>query len=271
MLIKQITAKSIITKSGLPGADFVINPYTGCGHGCIYCYARFMKKFTNHSEEWGEFVDVKINAPEIIKKEIKKICNKIIVIGSVTDPYQEAEKEFEITKKILENIKDVNAHFNILTKSDLILRDLELLKQFKNIEVVISMCSSDENIKKFFEKNSPKIENRINTLEKSHKNNIKTILFVSPILPEITNWKEIINITKNFVDEYWFENLNLYPSIQNNIFKVLENKFPSLVSKYKEIYFTKNDYFINLEKDIKLYCMENKIKHKIYFHHKKII
>ena len=270
MLLKEIQCKSIVTKSGLPGADFVINSYIGCSHRCNYCYARFMKKFTNHnSEEWGEFVDVKINAPELAKKEIKKITSGVIVIGSVTDPYQIAEKEFEVTRKILENISNTSARVNILTKSDLILRDIDLLKQFKNLEIAISMCSTDESIKELFEKDSPVIKSRINVLCELHKNNIKTILFVSPILPEITDWKEIINKTKNFVDEYWFENLNLYSSIQENVFDVLERHFKELIPKYKEIYFSKNEYFSNLENNIRLFCKENKIKYEIYFHHGK--
>lgn len=270
MIIKQTIAKSIITKSGLPGADFVINPYAGCSHGCNYCYARFMKKFTNHnSEEWGEFVDVKINASELAQKEIKKITSGVIVIGSVTDPYQIAEKEFEVTRKILENISSTSARVNILTKSDLILRDIDLLKQFKNLEIAISMCSPDESIKELFEKDSPAIKSRINALCELHKNNIKTVLFISPILPEITDWKEIVNITKDFVDEYWFENLNLYSSIEKNIFGVLESKFSHLVSKYRDIYFSKSNYFNDLENDIKLFCKEANIKHEIYFHHGK--
>ena len=78
MKIKEIKAKSIVTKSGLPEGDFVINPYIGCMHGCIYCYARFMKRFTGHKEPWGQFIDVKINAPELIKD--KNYTNKYIPI-----------------------------------------------------------------------------------------------------------------------------------------------------------------------------------------------
>ena len=87
MKIKEIKAKSILVKSNLPGADYVINPYIGCMHACKFCYARFMKRFTGHKEEWGDFVDVKINALDLIPKDTKKYRNKLVVLGSTTDPY----------------------------------------------------------------------------------------------------------------------------------------------------------------------------------------
>jgi DNA repair photolyase len=100
--IREIKAKTIITKSGLD-VDYVINPYVGCLHGCIYCYARFMKRFTNHHEPWGKFLDVKINASELIPKNSKKYKGKAIMISSVTDPYQPAERKYKLMRGILEN------------------------------------------------------------------------------------------------------------------------------------------------------------------------
>lgn len=88
ILVKEIHAKSIISKSNLPGADYVINPYTGCGHGCAYCYARFMKRFSGHDEPWGTFVDIKRNGPELTAAKPEKYKGKSILISSVTDPYQ---------------------------------------------------------------------------------------------------------------------------------------------------------------------------------------
>jgi DNA repair photolyase len=86
MQIREIKAKSIIAKSNLPATEYVINPYVGCNHACLYCYARFMKRFTGHVENWGEFVDVKINAADLIPAETDKYKNKSIFLSSVTDP-----------------------------------------------------------------------------------------------------------------------------------------------------------------------------------------
>ena len=247
MKIKEIKAKSILVKSKLPEADFVINPYIGCQHGCKYCYARFMKRFTGHKEPWGEFIDVKVNAPNLIKT-----VKGNIVIGSTTDPYQPIEKKYKITRKILEKLVDINPNLNILTKSDLILRDIDILKKL-NVVVSISLSSLDEKTRKKLE-NAPSSDRRIKALRELHKNGIKTVLFISPIFPKITDWKKMITKTKDFVDEYWFENLNLYPSIKDKVSKFLPKGFTS-------------DYWIEEEKKIKKFC-KGKVNFKIYFHHK---
>lgn len=120
MKIKEIKAKSIIVKSNLPEGDFVINPYTGCSHGCLYCYARFMKRFTNHPEPWGEFVDVKINAPDLIPEDTDKYKDRSITIGSVTDPYLPLEAKYKLTRRILEKLIPLQPRLDIITKSDLV-------------------------------------------------------------------------------------------------------------------------------------------------------
>jgi len=268
MKINRVKAKSIIVKTNLPEGDFVINPYTGCSHGCKYCYARFMKRFTNHNEPWGEFVDVKINAPNLIPEKTDKYKNRSITIGSVTDPYQPAEKEFQITRKILKKLIPLKPKFvDILTKSDLIVRDIDLIKQFDNCLVAISLSMFDESLRRQLEPSAPAIKKRLVALKTLHQNNIPTALFISPIFPEITNWEIMIKETKSFVGEYWFENLNLYPSIKGNIYQFLKANRPKLVAKYREIYSAKSKYWNQVEEEINNFCTQNKISYKIYFHH----
>ena len=235
MRIKEISAKSIVTPSRLPEADFVINPYVGCAHGCKYCYARFMKRFTGHSEKWGAFVDVKINAADLIPTMINKFKGKSIVIGSVTDPYQPAEKKYELTRKILEKLIELQPDLDVLTKSDLIARDIDLLKQFKHLTVTISLSMIDEELRRQLEPGAFSASRRFEALKKLHRAGIRTVLFVSPIFPELTDWKTMIKRTRFFVDEYWFENLNLYPSIRKNIRNFLRKNRPDLIDKYKKI------------------------------------
>lgn len=266
--IKEIKAKSIITKSGLD-VDYVINPYVGCMHSCIYCYARFMKRFTNHHEPWGKFLDVKINAAELIPKENKKYKNKSIMISSVTDPYQPAERKYKLMRGILENLIPLEPDLCILTKSDLVVRDIDLLKKFKKCIAGVSLSLLDDKIRKQVEPFACSIERRINVVKELKRAGTRTLIFISPILPELTNWKEIVAKTQNFVDEYWFENLNLYPSLRNNIFQWLKNYHPELVKKYQEIYFTKNNYWNQIENEIKNYGKKNNLNFKIYFHHQR--
>ena len=139
--IKEIKAKSIITKTQLPEGDFVINPYIGCMHGCIYCYARFMKRFTGHTEPWGAFVDAKINAADLIPTDVKKYKGKRITLSSVTDAYQPVELKYKLTRKILEKLIPLQPHVDIMTKSDLVLRDIDVIKQFKDCVVAFSILT----------------------------------------------------------------------------------------------------------------------------------
>lgn len=97
--IREVKAKSIIIRSNLPATDYVADPYVGCQHACIYCYSEFMKRFTNHHEAWGTFVDVKTNAPDIVKP--MKYSRKRILLSSVTDAYQPIEKRYELSRRLL--------------------------------------------------------------------------------------------------------------------------------------------------------------------------
>ena len=138
--IKEIDTKNILTKSNLPVADFSVNPYVGCTHACKYCYACFMKRFTNHLEPWGEFVDVKYWQP---LKNTYKYSSKEAFIGSVTDAYQPLEAKYKRTRALLEELKGSNIRISIATKSDLILRDLDLIKTFPNARVSFSINTLD--------------------------------------------------------------------------------------------------------------------------------
>jgi DNA repair photolyase len=269
MKIKKTKAKSIIVKTNLPEGDFVINPYVGCMHGCKYCYARFMKRFTGHTEPWGSFVDIKINAPDLIPEGTNRYKKKSITISSVTDPYQPIERKYKITRKILERLVPLQPNLNLITKSDLVVRDIDLFKQFKNCMVALSFSITDEKLRKQVELLSSPAKQKINALKELYKAKISTALFVSPIFPQITDWEKIINQTKSFVDEYWFENLNLYTSIKGEIFRFLMKNTPELVEKYKEIYSKNSDYWNIEENKIIEFCKKNKVIYKIYFHHKR--
>jgi DNA repair photolyase len=176
-------AKSILTKSGIPGVNYCINPYVGCAHGCRYCYATFMKKYTGHTEPWGRFVDVKINAPEILQKQLKRARKGRVLISSVTDAYQPIESKYKITRQCLEILLQSQFPVDILTKSPLVLRDIDLIKKFKDIEVGFTITTDDEKIRKVFEPHAPSIMTRIFALKTIHDNRINTYAFIGPVLP----------------------------------------------------------------------------------------
>ena len=268
MLVKEINVNNYITKSNLPSSDYVINPYVGCPHACKYCYACFMRIFTNHEEEWGTFLDVK-NCDTPIDK--KKLVGKKIFISSVTDPYNPFEKKYEITRKILSELCDVDCSIDITTKSDLVLRDIDILKRLKDVRVAFSINTLDEKFKKDMD-HAPSIERRLAALKKLHEEGIKTILFMSPIFPYITKWKEIIDLTKEFVDEYWFENLNLRFPYKKTILEYIRNEYPDIYPEYKKIYEEGNTFYWEvLSYNIEQYCNEKNISYQNYFHHDKLV
>lgn len=266
MKINEIKAVSILTPSKLPGVDFVINPYVGCSHACVYCYARFMKRFFNHDEAWGDFVDLKINSPKLIPSATNKYRNKSVLLSSVTDPYQALEKKHELTRRILEKLIPLQPNLSILTKSPLVLRDIDLLKQFHQCKVAISLSiTQNETFRKVIEPCTSSEASRIDTLKQLHASKIKTILFASPLFPELSDWQALIQKTCLFVSEYWFENLHLYPATKRALHTALKDYDPYFLQKL--LRFDRSDYWKIEEKKIQAYCRERQIPHEIYFHH----
>jgi DNA repair photolyase len=181
MIVREVYAKAILSKSKV--SDYTINPYVGCEHGCTYCYARFMKRFTGHKEEWGRFVDVKTNAASLLQREIRKKRSGRVWISGVCDPYQPIEKKHELTRRCLEILSRHGWPITIQTKSPLVKRDLGLLGTFNDIEVGLTITTADENIREIFEPNSPAIDERIEALEKLHSAGLKTYAMIAPLLP----------------------------------------------------------------------------------------
>ena len=259
-----IDVKSYITKSKLPGSDYVINPYIGCPHACKYCYASFMRRFTGHKENWGEFLDIK-KCDEKINKS--NLSGENIFMSSVTDCYNEFEEKYRVTENILHQLSDIDCNLQISTKSSLALRDLEILKTFKHLKVALSINTLDEQFKNDMDK-ADSIECRLRTLKALHENGIYTVLFMSPIFPEITECEKIINTSKEYVDEYWLENLNLRNPYKRTILKYIANRYPQHSQLYTDIYINgDNSYWDMLATKLDDYCTWNSIKHINYFHH----
>ncbi|MCS7115036.1 MAG: radical SAM protein [Nitrososphaerota archaeon] len=182
MIVREIYAKSILSESKV--LDYTVNPYVGCGHGCAYCYARFMKRFTGHKESWGEFVDVKVNAATLLQREIRRKKRGRVWISGICDPYQPIESKYGITRSCLEILLKKNWPVTVQTKSTLILRDIELLKNHKDVEVTLTITTADEGIRQIFEPKAPPIKERIKALEKLHSAGIKTCVMIAPLLPK---------------------------------------------------------------------------------------
>ena len=265
---KEIVTKDLITKSNLPASDYVINPYVGCPHACKYCYARFMKRFTGHTEEWGNFIDIKRCDKTI---SVKKLYQKSVFISSVTDCYNPFEAKYQVTRNVLKQLKKADCLITISTKSDLILRDIDILKELKNVIVAISINTLDNGFQSDMD-NASSITQRIAALKELRKQGIYTVLFMSPIFPYITDYKKIIEATEEFVCEYWFENLNLRGNYKQDILQYISEKYSQYLSGYKDIYNNKNmEYWKQLSADIDSYCAQKNIKYTNYFYHSLLV
>jgi DNA repair photolyase len=205
MIVTEIHARSILSKSKV--FDYVVNPYIGCQHCCTYCYARFMKRFTGHKEPWGEFVDVKINAPYLLQQEIGKKPHGTVWISGVCDPYQPIETRYGLTKKCLKILVEHDWPITIQTKSTLVLRDMKLLKEANKIEVGLSVTTGDERIRQLFEPNAPSTEERIKALEQLHLANIRTFAMIAPMLPKA---EELVSKLKGNVDYVLIDRMNYH-------------------------------------------------------------
>ena len=258
MVIKEINVKNILTKSNLPVSDYSVNPYVGCSHSCKYCYASFMKRFTNHPEQWGTFVDVKYW--EKIKNP-KKYAGKDLFIGSVTDPYMPLEEKYKRTRTFLEEMQGSGCKISIATKSDLVLRDLDLIKTFPEARVSWSINTLDEEFRKEMD-NSVSIKRKIEAMKKFHEAGVRTTCFISPIFPGITDIKSIILKTKDYCNLIWLENLNLRGDYKATILKYIKEKHSKLYPIYDEIYNRGNrDYWEILNNEIAEFCKEQNLEY----------
>jgi DNA repair photolyase len=183
LIIKEKIARSVLSSSGIPDVRYCLNPYVGCSHGCVYCYATFMKRFTGHAERWGTFVDKKVNAPSLLRRELRKAGKGTVMVSSVTDPYQPLEKKEGLTRQCLLALLDYRFPVDILTKSPLVLRDVDLLGKFEELEVGITITTDDERMREVFEPGAPPINERLKALRALRRNGISTYVFIGPVLP----------------------------------------------------------------------------------------
>jgi DNA repair photolyase len=190
MIIKEIQSKSILSASKI--YPYVINPYTGCQHNCLYCYARFMKRFTGHREPWGQFVDVKINAVDLLRREITRKKPDRVWVSGVCDPYQPLEAKYRLTRQCLEILAQHDWPVTVQTRSPLVLRDLDILKQGRYFEVGFSVTTAEDGIRRLFEPDAPPIVERVRALDELHRAGIDTYAMIAPMLPGVEELPELL-------------------------------------------------------------------------------
>lgn len=262
--IAEIKVRSVLSKTGLP-ADYVINPYVGCQHACVYCYACFMKKFSSHGEPWGTFVDVKTNAVEVLPVTPARYADKRIYFSSVTDAYQPLEKRYGLTRRILEKLVRFEPRINIQTKSSLVLRDLDLLRRFASCEVGFTIVTTDEKLRREIEPFASPVAERISALQRLHDAGLPTYVFIGPILPYLTGWKQIIASTRDFVGYYAIDRLNTRGAIRSSVHRWLTAHHPDLLSRYNRIYAFGESYWRTVSNSVREFAASEGVDCRIFF------
>jgi DNA repair photolyase len=166
-----------------------------------------MKRFTGHKEPWGQFVDVKVNAPDLLRREITRKKTDRVWVSGVCDPYQPLETKYKLTRQCLEILAQNNWPVTVQTRSSLVLRDMDILRTGKDFEVGLSITTADDGIRKLFEPNAPQINERVRALNELHQAGIRTFVMIAPILPGAEKLSEIL---AGKVDHMIFDRMNYH-------------------------------------------------------------
>jgi DNA repair photolyase len=210
-VVREIEAKSILNPSKIH--DYCVNPYTGCEVGCVYCYAAlFMGRYSGHSEPWGEFVDVKVNAPELLAKQIAKAKRGTIWFASVCDPYQPLEERFALTRRSLEVLVGRDFPVEIQTKSARVRRDLDVIRRLSDVEIGFTTATDDETIAGMFEPRASPVGERVEVLREFKAAGVSTFAFAGPLLPG--NPEKLAALLTGAVDRVLIDRMNYVPTVK---------------------------------------------------------
>ncbi len=238
--VKEVPCRTALSISGLE-SDYAINPYRGCSHGCIYCYAPFVLK---EKRTWGTFVDIRRTIPAVLAKELKSKPPGTVRLGSVTDPYQPVEKIYQLTRLCLQQLKKAEIPVIIQTKSDLVLRDIDLFQDM-DVDVGMTVTSIDDTFTKTFEPGSPMVGSRLEALGKLNDAGINTWAFIGPLIPGENDHVDGLTDLKNELlevgtSEIYLDKLNMREGIWSKLEGILHE---DRLAEYRCIFSQGSKYF----------------------------
>jgi DNA repair photolyase len=265
---KDVKIKRILNPTSIDLGEYVINPYMGCEYSCLYCYVRSNKVISKRSGIWGAYVDIRINAPELLEKELLSKKPECVLLGSTTDCFQPVEKRCTVTKRILEILNKHNVYYNILTRSPYITEYIDILKQGFCKKIYFTINRIPDELKNRLEQKSPGFEARFNAINKMLYENIAVVPYFSPILPWLSDFKDIFSLfPKSDVVE--FEGLNINLVNINDIISEIASIYPRLKSNYERLVKDKDFYssfWNSIKKDIIREAIKAKKNYNIHIH-----
>jgi DNA repair photolyase len=239
VVVRETVCKTILNKSSI--SDYSLNCYTGCAHGCVYCYARFMQRFHPHDEPWGKFVDVKINAVEVLKRQLRRSKPGTVFISSACDAWQPIEARYRLTRRCCELLLEFGFQVNLLTKSALVLRDLDLFSG-RDVNVGVSIATLDEGLSKLWEPQAARVAERLRVIEAARNAGLQTTIMFAPLLPFLSDGPDSLDLLFQRaadlrVDSILVDALNPRPRVWPSVAGLLRDHFPELRERYSKILF----------------------------------
>jgi DNA repair photolyase len=231
--------KTALNRSGIPGADWCLNPYLGCRHACAYCYASFMCRFSGISQPWGTFAVPKENIDSVLAKQLRRIRTGSVVLSSVTDAYQPEEERWGLTRACLKLLSETDMTVSILTKGDLVTRDLDVLRRFRDLDgrqrvsVGFSITTLDDDLARVVEPGAAAASRRLAALEKVSAAGIETWVFLAPLIPGVGDRPEVLSqmvgdVRSRGAGRVDCDPLNFYPAAVSKLSSRLSNEYPAL-------------------------------------------
>ena len=238
-IVRETVCKSILNRSGL--SDYSLNCYTGCTHACAYCYARFMQRFHPHDEPWGAFVDVKVNAVEVLKRQLRRAEPGTVFVSSACDGWQPVEAEWKLTRRCCQLLLERGFQVHVLTKSALVLRDLDVFVGHP-ASIGITLTTLDEQLRSQWEPGAASVEERLAVIKAVRDAGLQTSVMFGPLLPFLSDSQASIDALLEQaadlgVDRIWVDAINPRPRVWPAIADLLRAKFPELLQPYRKILF----------------------------------
>jgi DNA repair photolyase len=235
IVVRETTCKTILNRS--PVSDYTLNCYTGCAHGCVYCYARFMQRFHSHPEPWGGFVDVKVNAVETLRRQLPGD----VFVSSACDGWQPIEARHRLTRRCCQLLLEYGFQVNVLTKSGLVLRDLDVFSGH-NARIGVTVTTLNERLAQLWEPGSAAVEERFRVIDEARRAGLKTAIMFGPLLPHLSDSQASIDALFQRaadlkVDVIWVDALNPRPRVWPPVAGLLSKTFPELRERYRRILF----------------------------------
>lgn len=237
MNVSECTNRAILSPCGLKNFDYQVDTYVGCGHLCYYCYV-----LENAETDWSKEIQIHQNIVDRLGEEIDRISPQTIYMGYHTDPYQPCEAEHRQTRNVLELLLKKGFSASILTKSGLVVRDIDILKEMKGAAVSVSMAFNEDPTRRLFEANTMANERRVDALRQLKHAGIRTGALVCPVVPYITDAVQLIDMLAPYTDEIWVYGLSINDRLGKNWLnsqKIISNHFPDYVEQIEQAIFSK--------------------------------